>query len=107
MSGNAIFNATVCIIGIGILLIHSVNALIKKNRRVDENRLLIFLLFTAIHFATYLVFTLVKTNYTSNTYIITFYTIFYIFNNIEILLFFLYAMSYVDLGKKVKKHLLY
>ena len=90
MSGNAIFNATVCIIGIGILLIHAVNALLKKNRRKDENRLLVFLLFTAFHFLVYLIFTLVKVKYTSDAYIISFYTTFYIFNNIEILLFFLY-----------------
>ncbi len=107
MSGNAIFNATVCIIGIGILLIHAVNALLKKNRRKDENRLLVFLLFTAFHFLVYLIFTLVKVKYTSDAYIISFYTTFYIFNNIEILLFFLYTISYVELEEKAKKYLVY
>ena len=103
MSGNAIFNATVCIIGIGILLIHAVNALIKKNRRKDENRLLVFLLFTAFHFLVYLIFTLVKVKYTSDPYIISFYTIFYIFNNIEVFLFFLYTIEYIQPEKKTKK----
>ena len=105
MSGNAIFNAAICAIGIAIILIHSVNLLLKKGRRKDENRLLVFLLFTIIHFATYLTFTLVKTNYTSDAYVITFYTIFYIFNNVEMLLLFLYMLSYVKLSEKVEKTL--
>lgn len=105
MSSNAIFNATVCIIGIAILLIHIVNLIIKKNKRKDENRLLIFLVFTAIHFATYLTFILVKMTYTSDAYIIGFYTVFYIFNNIEIFLLFMYMLSYVELKEKVRKTL--
>lgn len=103
MPGNAIFNATVCIIGIAILLIHVVNLLIKKNKRKDENRLLLFLVFTAFHFAVYLTFTLVKTVFTSDTYVMSFYTTFYIFNNIEVLLLFLYVVSYVDIEDKLKK----
>ena len=103
MSGNAIFNSTVCLIGIAILLVHVVNTLFKKNRRKDENRLLIFLVFTIIHFATYFTFTLLKVNYTSNTYIIAFYTTFYIFNNIEVVLLFLYMLSYVELQDKTRK----
>ena len=103
MSGNAIFNATVCIIGIAILLIHVVNLLIKRNRRKDENLLLLFLVFTAIHFATYLTFTLVKVTYTSNAYIMGFYTTFYIFNNAEVLLLFIYMLDYVNLANKSKK----
>ena len=103
MSGNAIFNSTVCLIGIAILLVHVVNTLFKKNRRKDENRLLVFLVFTIIHFATYFTFTLLKVNYTSNTYIIAFYTTFYIFNNIEVVLLFLYMLSYVELQDKTRK----
>ena len=103
MSGNAIFNATVCIIGIAIFLIHIANLIIKKNRRVDENRLLVFLSFTAFHLATYLTFVLVKTAYTSDAYIIGFYTTFYIFNNIEAFLLFLYMLSYVQMNKKGAK----
>ena len=103
MSGNAIFNATVCIIGIAIFLIHIANLIIKKNRRVDENRLLAFLSFTAFHLATYLTFVLVKTAYTSDAYIIGFYTTFYIFNNIEAFLLFLYMLSYVQMNKKGTK----
>ena len=38
MLGNETFNATVCTIGIAILLIHVVNLLLKKNKRKDELR---------------------------------------------------------------------
>jgi len=103
MSANAIFNATVCIVGIAILFIHIVNLLIKKNKRKDENRLLAFLVFTVFHFSLYLTFTLAKSVYTSDPYIITFYTIFYIFNNIEMLLLFLYMSSYVEFKNKTLK----
>ena len=105
MSGNAIFNATVCLIGIGILLIHIFNLLIKKDRRKDENSLFIFLIFTAIHFAVYLAFTLVKVKYTSDPFIISFYTTFYIFNNVEVFLLFIYMLSYVPMNEKLKKDL--
>lgn len=105
MNGNSIFNATVCFIGIAIFLIHIFNLSFKRNRRTDENRLLIFLSFTAFHLATYLTFTFVKTVYTSDACIIAFYTTFYIFNNIEVLLVFIYMLSYVELGKKNKKTL--
>ena len=103
MEGNAIFNATVCIIGISILLIHIVNLLIKRDRRKDENRLLIFLVFTAFHFLVYLSFTFIKLIYTSNPFIIAFYTTFYIFNNIEVFLLFLYMLSYVSFKDKNRK----
>ena len=103
MSGNAIFNSTVCLIGVAILLVHVVNILFKKNRRKDENRLLVFIIFTIIHFATYYAFTLLKIDYTSNTFIIAFYTTFYIFNNIEVVLLFLYMLSYVELQDKTRK----
>ena len=103
MSGNAIFNATVCTIGIAIFLIHIANLLFKKNKRKDEKRLLLFLSFTAFHFATYLTFILVKTTYTSDAYIIGFYTTFYIFNNVEVVLFFLYMLCYIELADKNKK----
>lgn len=103
MSGNAIFNSTVCIIGIAILLIHIVNLLTKKNKRKDENRLLWFLLFTAFHFATYLTFTIVKISYTSDAYVTAFYTIFYIFNNIEVFLLFIYMLVYIGMSDKLRK----
>lgn len=103
MTNNAVFNATVCIVGISILLIHVVNLLFKRNKRKDENRLLLFLVFTVFHFATYLTFTLLKITYTSNAYILGFYTTFYVFNNIEALLLFLYMLSYVEMTKKTKK----
>ena len=103
MSNNMVFNAAVCIIGIAILLIHGINALLKKERRKDENRLMFFLFFTALHFATYLTFILVKDHYTSDAYVTTFYTIFYILNNIEVLLLFLYVLSYVKLNDKTRR----
>ena len=106
MSGNAIFNAAVCIIGIAILLIHVVNLLIKKERRKDGSCLLVFLVFTVFHFAVYLAFTFIKNVYTSNPFIIASYTMFYIFNNIEVLLLFIYMLSYVSLKEKTKKALL-
>ena len=105
MSPNSIFNATVCIIGITILFVHVVTILIKKNRRDDENKMLGFLLFTIFHFATYLTFTFVKGIYTSDEYVKAFYTIFYIFNNIEVLLLFIYMLSYVPLDKKTRDNL--
>ena len=103
MSNNSVFNATVCIIGIIILLIHTVNIIIKKDKRKDEVVLMDFFLFTILHFATYLAFTLIKTNYTSNTFIIGFYTSFYIMNNIEALLLFRYAKNYIRIEPKKKK----
>ena len=106
MPGNAIFNATVCVIGIAILLIHVVNLLIKKNKRKDELSLLYFLVFTVFHFGVYLAFTFLKSVYTSDTLILAFYTTFYIFNNIELLLFFFYVLSYLELLDKTKKTLL-
>ena len=105
MSPNSIFNATVCIIGIAILFVHVVTILIKKNRRDDENKMLGFLLFTIFHFATYLTFTFIKSSYTSNEYVKAFYTIFYVFNNIEVLLLFIYMLSYVPLDKKIRDKL--
>ena len=54
MKPNVVFNTTVCIVGIAILLIRLVNMIIKKNRRKDKNRLLTFLIFTVMHFTTYL-----------------------------------------------------
>ena len=103
MSTNAIFNATVCIIGIAILLIHIVNILIKRERRKDENTLLNFFILTIIHFITYLTFTFVKMSYTSDPFVISFYTIFYIFNNLEAFFLLIYALSYIDMEKKYKK----
>ena len=94
------FNATVCIIGILIFLIHSVNLLIRKDRRVDENILLSFFVFTIFHFATYLTFSLIRINYTSDAFIKTFYTLFYIMNNIEVFFLFVYMKYYVEINKK-------
>ena len=102
MDSKAVFNATICILGIAIFLIHSVDLVLKKGKRRDEIHLLVFFLFTAFHFATYLTFTLIKTIYTSNPFIIGFYTAFYIMNNLELLFFFVYAITYISPKKKVK-----
>ena len=103
MDPKSIFNATVCILGVFVLLLHIVNVLLKKNRRKDENALLIFFTFTMVHFATYFVFVLIKENYTSDAFIMSFYTTFYIMNNVEILLFYYYMSSYMNIPKKIKK----
>lgn len=103
MLPNEIFNITICIVGIAILLVHIVDSIFKKNKRRDEFRLLNFLMFTAIHFISYLSFSLIKIHYTSDNFIIASYTIFYIFNNIEVLFFTLYMLSYVSFEDKEKK----
>ena len=103
MSGNSVFNATVCIFGILILAIHVVNVFMKKEKRRDELYLLNFFIFTIIHFITYLTFTLIKVSYTSNDIIIGFYTLFYIMNNIELFLLFRYMQIYVVLKPKINK----
>jgi len=103
MDQKAIFNATVCILGVLILLLHIVNILLKKNRRKDENSLLSFFIFTAIHFATYFTFVLIKEFYTSDSFIIAFYTVFYIMNNIEVILFYNYMSIYSNVHSKAKR----
>ena len=102
MDSKSAFNAAVCIIGILLLLIHTVDLILKKNKRKDEKNLLIFIVFTAIHFVTYLSFTLVKANYTSDNLIVCFYSVFYVMNNIEVLLLFFYAISFVTINEKIK-----
>ncbi len=103
MENNTIFNITVCILGILILTIHIVNLLIKKSKRKDEKTLLDFFVFTAVHFATYLTFTFIKTVYTSNVYIIAFYTTFYIMNNLEVFMLYKYMKSYTSPSGKTEK----
>ena len=103
MTNNAVFNAAVCIMGILILSIHVVNLLLKKEKRKDEKSLLDFFLFTVVHFTIYLTFTLVKIVYTSNAYIIGFYTTFYIMNNIEVFMLFKYMRRYTQLPARRDK----
>lgn len=103
MNPKSVFNATVCFLGVLILLIHIVNVSFKKERRKDENYLLLFFIFTLVHFATYFAFVLIKEKYTSNAYIMTFYTIFYIMNNVEVLLFYLYMVHYAKIPHKLNK----
>lgn len=98
MKNNGVFNATVCIIGILILVIHVANILTNKEKRKDEKVLLDFFIFTIVHFATYLTFLIVK-----NAYVITFYTTFYIMNNVEAFLLFRYSRSYMDIEPKKDK----
>ena len=102
MNNNIIFNITICIMGIMILSIHITNLILKKNKRSDEKTLLIFISFTAFHFLVYLIFTLIKLKYSSNPFIIASYTMFYIFNNLEVSLLFVYMLSYLVLKPKIK-----
>ena len=103
MSNNAIFNATVCIIGILILGIHSINLLVKKEKRKDEKLLQDFFLFTVLHFATYLTFIFLKLKGIGDAGIIAFYTAFYIMNNLEVFFLFRYAHIYIELEPKKAK----
>ena len=107
MEGNVIFNATVTLIGFLILSVHIVNVLVKKNRRRDDNALLSFFIFTALHFAAYFTFVLIKNlgQVKNDGFIMGFYTGFYIANNLEIFLLFLYMMAYVDVGPRLRKPL--
>ena len=107
MEPNVVFNITVCILGIVILLIHIANLLLKKERRRDENSLLLFFAFTMMHFATYLSFALLRTfndvARSSDAFIISFYTVFYVMNNLEVFLFINYFCRYTNLDKKTQK----
>jgi sensor histidine kinase YesM len=103
MEPNSVFNITVCLLGVLILSVHIVNILLKKKRRIDENRLLIFFVFTVVHFALYFTFAVVKEWFVSHEYIIGFYTVFYIMNNVEVLLFYFYMSSYMKIEPKIKK----
>ena len=98
-------NITICGVGILIFLVHIVNLIVKKNKRNDENCLLLFMTFTAIHFASYLTFVAIRAYYTSDIYIKTCYTIFYIMNNLEVFLLFIYMLSYVVIPNIRKKRL--
>lgn len=103
MDVKAVFNATVCLLGVLILSIHIVNIILKKDRRKDENALLRFFIFTVIHLITYVTFTFIKEVYTSDVFIMTFYTVFYIFNNIEVILFYIYLSRYINSSNKNMK----
>ena len=100
MENNVVFNLSVCLMGVLILSIHAVNLLLKKGKRKDERILLDFFLFTILHFTTYLIFTFIKIRYTSNAFIIAFYTIFYMMNNAELFLLFRYAREYIGWERK-------
>ena len=103
---KAVFNATICILGIAIFLIHAIGLLFKKGKRKDESAILTFFLFTAFHFAAYLTFTLIKLHYTSDNFIMAWYTAFFIMNNLELLFFVLYTTAYLSLQGKAKRVLL-
>lgn len=105
MEKNAIFNATVCLMGVLILAIHIVNLCVKKGKRPDEMTLLDFFIFTAVHFATYLIFTFVKRAYTSNAFIIAFYTVFYVMNNAEVFLLYRYTARFVEMPPRLRRGL--
>lgn len=99
MANNVVFNMTVCIMGILILSVHLVNLIIKRNKRKDEITLFLFILYTIMHFFVYFLFIIIKTRYTSNSYIMSFYTTFYIFNNIQMFILFMCMLNYISLVK--------
>ena len=103
MENSYIFNATVCIIGILMFIVHIISIILKKNKRKDEMCLLDFFIFTILHFSIYLAFTFIRMSYSSNGFIIAFYTSFYIMNNIELLLLFRYMKNYTELPNKIGK----
>ena len=103
MDSRSIFNITVCSLGIVIFIIHILNLVLKRNKRKDEKILLSFFAFTAFHFAIYLAFTFIKEVYTSNPFIIAFYTSFYVMNNMEVFLLFYYLIYYANIEGKLKK----
>ena len=105
MKNSYIFNASVCIIGILIFIVHIISIILKKNKRKDEICLLDFFIFTILHFSIYLAFTFIRMSYSSNGFIIAFYTSFYIMNNIELLLLFRYMKNYTELPNKIGKTL--
>ena len=105
MANNVVFNMAICIMGTLIMLIHIVNILIKKDRRKDQNALLVFIAFTAFHFLFYLVYTLIRVNYTSDAFVKSFYTAFYIFNNTEVVLLVIYTLNYIYLPKKARSRI--
>ena len=103
MDNKSVFNVTVCLLGTVMFLIHIVNISFKRDKRKDEVCLLIFFAFTALHFLVYSIFTFIKVHYTSDEFIMAFYTTFYIMNNIEVLLFFMYLAAYSKFNTKYKK----
>ena len=105
MENNVVFNMTVTLIGFALLIVHITYIALKKKWRKDERVLFVFLAFTAFHFALYFSFILIKTigKVTSDAFIMGFYTAFYIANNMEVFLLFLYMMVYVDVPYKYKK----
>ena len=102
MQNNVIFNITVCILGLLIFLVHITNFIFKKNKRNDEKALFVFIAFTAFHFSVYLLYTFIHINYTSNNFVISFYTLFYIMNNLEAFLLFIYMLKYIKLNRNIK-----
>lgn len=103
MDNKAVFNATICLIGMLILLVHITNILMKKGRRKDENALLAFLIFTAIHFMAYFAFVFIKMYFPSDALIMGFYTGFYIANNVQVFLLVLYMLRYVEVSSRIEK----
>lgn len=103
MAPSEVFNITICVLGIAIFIIHIANLLFKCERRKDENILLTFFVFTAIHFGLYLAFTFTKDQLASNAYTIAAYTTFYIMNNVQVFLLFYYLLFYANVEGKLKK----
>ena len=107
MDNKSIFNVTVCSVGVIFLLIHIIDIFLKKNLRKDEKNLLAFFLFTLAHLGAYLALTIAKYYIASNALIITSYSLFYVANNVEILLLLVYTLSYITIKDKAKKIILF
>jgi len=107
MHDNEVFNVTVCILGILIFLVHVVNIIFKKNKREDEMALFVFIAFTIIHFSIYLLYTFIHINYTSDNFVKSFYTLFYIMNNLEVYFLFIYVLKFISLDERLNKKLNY
>ena len=107
MHDNEVFNVTVCILGILIFLVHVVNIIFKKNKREDEMALFVFIAFTIIHFSIYLLYTFIHINYTSDNFVKSFYTLFYIMNNLEVYFLFIYVLKFISLDERINKKLNY
>lgn len=105
MDNKTVFNLAVCLIGVLVFLVHIANILTKGKRRKDENALLAFLVFTAVHFACYFAFCFLKIYSPSDSLILGFYTGFYIANNVQALFLFLYLLCYVGISKRWGKAL--
>ena len=107
MSVESAFNTAVCVIGVALFLIHAVDLIMKRGKRPDEKNLLAFVLFTAVHFLTYLTYVWIKPFFLkSDPLTMGAYTTFYIMNNMEAELLLVYTLAYLSTKKKTRNIIL-